>query len=794
MYRYFFIAGNNMRKQKGDMITFFILTAIASLLIFISVSFLAGTSKVIDTAKEKINGADILILFSGDDLSEEKIKEIVQGQVYLDEPESNRFLSVNAKHRRKGQKTWTEYPFHISCYEDGRKLQTISTDTSSFSGSETVVPVSMSTTYDIGDILQLKIGDNIYDLKVSGYNEDDFYCSPVNLGTDLIFVSQKVYNDILFENSATITEDKHIKVNLTNTARKKHIDSLTLSDDIGNEYMDWYTDYKASHPEYETGGMNVLPFDLMKTASMILPFIFIALVLVFALIIFIIAIVIINFSVKNFIMTNLKNTAIMEASGYTVKELVLILLCQLLLVAAAGSFCGVLEGAALMDKLKIIILITLGLSWNQPINPVISVSVVIGICLIIGILTFVIGREYNRISVLDALRGGINAHNYKKNFFAFDKTSLPVPITLSLKETFGRFKSQVGIIFIMVLLTISTMVGFGMVDSYGRDEEGIINMGGFIMSDALVTGDKIMADNIASMSTVSNVYRDIWISLNFYNGKNMQSITTRAFSDTSNIRGGGLIEGRWPTHPNEVMFATNAANRLNVKVGDSVTVKNNRAEESYIICGLCQTMNNMGMMAFMTMDGMNKVMNIENTSCSIEIDLKKGSSFNDFEREFKDIYPDVEVTNVVESIKGTIGVITSGIKAVALLIAGLTILIVAFVESLIIRTHITRSWRDMGVSKALGFTSGQLILQTVMSNMPSILIGVTIGLLLSPMAAAKSMTTVFAIFGFRDACLRIQPFSFVLAALLICGVAVMTSALIGRRIKGLEPVKMITEE
>ena len=794
MYRYFFIAKNNMRKQKGDMITFFFLTAIASLLIFISLSFLAGTGNVIDTAKDDLNGADILILFSGDKISEEKVREIIQGNVWLDGYEANRYLNASSKYRKKGEKTWTEYPFNICCYEDERKIQKISCKTKGLVGNKTIFPVSLSTSFKIGDILQLKIGDNIYDLEVAGFNEDNLYCSSMNMGTYLIFVSERYYNEILFENPNSLAEEKHIKTMLTNTARKKHIDTYTLTDEIYNEYMDWYTDCRATHSGYESAGMNLLPSDLMKTASMILPFIFIALVLVFALIIFVIAVVIINFSVKNFIMTNMRNTAIMEASGYTVRELVIILLFQLLIVAAAGSAAGVLEGAALLDKLKVIILITLGLTYNQPINPVISVSVIAGTCLAITLLTLVLGREYNKVSVLDALRGGINTHNFKKNYFAFDKTSLPVAVTLSLKETFGKFKSQLGIIFIMCILTISTMVGFGMVDSYGRDEEGIINLGGFIMSDAVVTGDSLMADNIAAMSTVSNVYRDIWLGFNFYNGKNMQSITTRGFSDTSDIRGGGIIEGRWPAHPNEVMFATNAASRLNVTVGDSVTIKNSHAEESYIVCGLCQTMNNMGMMAFMTMDGMQKMAPISDLSCNINIDLKKGKDFSDFEKEFKDVYPDVEITNVNESIKSTIGMVTSGIRAVAMLIAALTILIVAFVESLIIRTHITRQWRDMGVSKALGFTSGQLILQTVLSNLPAILIGIGTGLLFSPLATSKAMTAIFSIFGFRKAGTVIRPGSYLLAFILICGVAIITSALIGRRIKSLEPVKMITEE
>lgn len=794
MYRYFFIAKNNMRKQKGDMITFFFLTAIASLLIFISLSFLAGTGNVIDTAKDDLNGADILILFSGDKISEEKVREIIQGNVWLDGYEVNRYLNASSKYRKKGEKTWTEYPFNICCYEDERKIQKISCKTKGLVGNKTIFPVSLSTSFKIGDILQLKIGDNIYDLEVAGFNEDNLYCSSMNMGTYLIFVSERYYNEILFENPNSLAEEKHIKTMLTNTARKKHIDTYTLTDEIYNEYMDWYTDYRATHSGYESAGMNLLPSDLMKTASMILPFIFIALVLVFALIIFVIAVVIINFSVRNFIMTNMRNTAIMEASGYTVRELVIILLFQLLIVAAAGSAAGVLEGAALLDKLKVIILITLGLTYNQPINPVVSVSVIVGTCLAITLLTLVLGREYNKVSVLDALRGGINTHNFKKNYFAFDKTSLPVAVTLSLKETFGKFRSQLGIIFIMCILTISTMVGFGMVDSYGRNEEGIINLGGFIMSDAFVTGDSLMADNIAAMSTVSNVYRDIWLGFNFYNGKNMQSINTRGFSDTSNIQGGGIIEGRWPAHPNEVMFATNAASRLNVGVGDSVTIRNSHAEESYIVCGLCQTMNNMGMMAFMTMDGMQKMAPISDLSCNINIDLKKGKDFSDFEKEFKDVYPDVEITNVNESIKSTIGMVTSGIKAVAMLIAALTILIVAFVESLIIRTHITRQWRDMGVSKALGFTSGQLILQTVLSNLPAILIGVGTGLLFSPFATSKAMTAIFSIFGFRKAGTVIRPGSYLLAFILICGVAIITSALIGRRIKSLEPVKMITEE
>ena len=129
-----------------------------------------------------------------------------------------------------------------------------------------------------------------------------------------------------------------------------------------------------------------------------------------------------------------------------------------------------------------------------------------------------------------------------------------------------------------------------------------------------------------------------------------------------------------------------------------------------------------------------------------------------------------------------------------MLIAFLTALIVAFVESLIIKTQITRSWRDLGVSKALGYTSGQLITQTMMSNMPSVLIGIVLGLLVSAFSAEKLMRVLFTIFGFRKAPFYVNSGSYMIAVVLIAGIAMITSAWVGRRIRKLEPVKMITEE
>ncbi|MCR5831890.1 MAG: ABC transporter permease [Lachnospiraceae bacterium] len=793
MYRYFFMAKNNIKKQKGDMVTFFVLTLVASALIFISASFLVGTGRVIDTNMKKIKAADVLILLSDDEAADFKLAEIIKGNPELTGYDSTKYLNAYPKYRRKGEKNWTEYSFHIASYEEERKIQTTSCATGKLHGNQVVLPVSLSSSFRIGDSLEMKIGDNVYLMKVAAFNEDNIYCSPMNLGTYLIFVSERMYNTIEFENPGKAPACKLIKTNISKEGRLTGKSGNEFADDLFNEFNEWYLAYVKAHPGYSLSSMNFLPADLMKTASLILPMIFIAIVLVFAFIMFVIALVIIHFSVKNFIMLNMRNTAIMEASGYTVSELVMILLCQLLLIAGLGCAAGLVVGAILINPAGAIILATLGLSWNQSVDPVVVVSIFAGIITVVSILTLFLGREYKKTSVLDALRGGAAASAGRRNLFSFEHTALPISLTLACKDTFGKFRSKLGTIFIMAILSISTIVGFGMVDSYTRDDAALLSMAGMFDCDAVVDGSETMMKNIEAMSTVKSVYGDTWYAFNYSVGKRVASITTRAFTDTSNIVGGSLLEGGWPTGENEIMLASAAADTLGAKMGDKVIIKNSGKEETYKVCGICQTMNNMGMMAYITVAGYERVAPPVD-EYNIWVNLKKGKSFADFKEEFEDVYPDVEVTDYREAARGTTGVVSAGMKAVAVFIAALTVMIVAFVESLIVRAQITREWRNLGVSKALGFTSGQLIRQTMLSNMPAIVIGVTIGLILSPISGANMMKSAFSIFGFRKAIFTVLPTSYLLTAIIIIGIAMATAALLGRRIKTLEPVKMITEE
>ena len=65
-----------------------------------------------------------------------------------------------------------------------------------------------------------------------------------------------------------------------------------------------------------------------------------------------------------------------------------------------------------------------------------------------------------------------------------------------------------------------------------------------------------------------------------------------------------------------------------------------------------------------------------------------------------------------------------------LIILALSAVIIAFVLYLLVRTMLNQKNRDYGIMKALGYTSGQLILQTALSFMPTVILSTAVGLVL----------------------------------------------------------------
>lgn len=816
MYKLYFIAKNNMKRQKGDMITFFILTFIAAFLIFNCASTLLGMGNVMDERFEEINGAHEL-LFTGDtDAENECAKKAFEDNEHIIDYEATPCLGLYAEYRNKDDDDWQEYQFFMESFNQEKKyMKTIDIDADSLSDNDILMPYFLNSRFHVGDTFQLKIEDTVYDFNVAGYVQDPYFASSINITVYYTYISQQmkdklnsdypdkavantIHKGIIDELELAPVSSNVVEYIYSTNDDTEYYTTSELEQEITESYKDYIAPYSSAEPDKNYTGFIAVNWQMMRGGAQFLPMIAMAVIFMFAVLILVIAIIIISFSIKNFIQRNMKNTGILEASGYTVGELRGALSVQIVMVAFIGAVLGVIAAVLTSAQFGSLVSQVLGLSWNQPVNYKMAVFTVIILSLLIILVSRGTSKVYKKVTVLDALRGGINAHNFKRNFFPFEKTFLPTPMVLSLKETFGEVGRNVLMLLIMIVLTLSALLGFGMMENFGADPDRILKIMGFDGGTILVEADEDAREELMVMDGVDNILEQYGFEPVVSKGDRSQNVYTYAFEDMDKRLNMVLIEGRTAKHDNEIMITSGVADDFDVNVGDVLKITYADKSEDYIITGIDQRMERMGRDISMTFEGAAKLLPAT-PAIQYMITAEDGVTFDELNDQVKDLEDDgkinvISTMDMAKNLSGTLATVNIAMKMLCIIISIITILVVIFVEALVIRAKIVREWRSLGISTALGMTSGQLILQIMMSNVPVILAGTVIGALLSESFGSKVCLASFSLFGIKQVAFSISPIWQLVTIIGILAVALITAGLFGLKTRSLEPVTMITEE
>ena len=804
MYKLFKIAKDNMKKQKGDMITFLVLTFISAFLLFDCVSAMIGIGKVMETTFDDINGPHVMLYCGRSDEETEAAEKVFEANDKIVEYEATPFTMISCQYRKKGEKEFMDYMFFSEAFEEEKNIMDIKKPVSSLKKNEILLPYNMHNSFAEGDVIQLKFDDDIYDFNVVGYLADPYFCSTVNITCYSVCMSQEMLDE-LEENYPNIAlKSMAHKGRVDNMEYKSgNIDTTKLEKEIGDAFKTEVTKLAKNNPEKNYTNYLLMNWQLMKAGSQIVPQIVLGVMVMFALIIMVISIVIISFSVNNFIQKNMKNTGILEASGYTVSELRWALTLQIVLIGLIGSIAGVGVGILTFNGFGQIVASVVGLAWIQPVDWTIAAVVVISIVIVLGLVARLISRKYKKITVLDALRGGITTHNFKKNFFSFENTPLPIPVTMALKDIFGGFGRNLIMVFISAILTISMLVGFGFMENFGKDPNVMLHMFGFEMVTVGVADDdynsdyKKVAADIEGLESVDKVFTVAGVEPVLKFGDKEQTIYAFAADDMNKSTNTVILEGRHQEKDNEIMVTSAIAKDFGLKLGDVVTLSYADEEAEYIIVGINQRIERSGRSAYMTIDGAKRIVP-GNMSYTYDTTAKDGKSFDDVVKDLNKLEKEkgysFSSTNIEKMMSGTMGSIILSVNLICVLVTIITILIVIFVESLVIRAKISREWKGMGISKAIGQTSGDLISQIMFSNIPSIFAGTLIGALIAPAIGKIGIEAAFSMFVIKNAPFNIPAYYILITIVVIVLVAILTSAAAGLKVRKLKPVEMITEE
>lgn len=638
--------------------------------------------------------------------------------------------------------------------------------------------MNISEGYNIGDTLHMEISGETYEFEIMGFTEDPLFATPLNISIYRCYISK--------ENLERISE--------TTGKKLQYNECRMLLDENADvyEYVDTFTDVLGGRDDDSIVG---LIYESMKGGLTIMPGICMGITLAFSAILMVIAVIIMRFSVKNFIEDNLKNIGILQACGYTSRQLRNATLMEMGMIGVAGCTLGLIFSVLGEGVVGNIQALMMGLHYSVDFDTgygALAFSVVMAVVLFI---THISSGIYKRVNVLDALRGGIHTHNFKKNVIPLHKTKLPVNTAIGAKNIFGAKFKNIGILVIVAILSCASCIGFGMYENFALDRDYMLSLVGAELGTAITSGEnpEEMGAEIENWPEVEKVNYYSCLDINVTNGEKSKTITCDVWKNTEILENIHTLEGSLPVCDNEIVISTMVRDFFGVSVGDIIYLQGDGDKKPYIVSGVMQIINNAGWKMLLNYDGAKRLNGNVNT-IQVYIYAKEGYDFEDIDAVMAKNYPGIQVVESAKMAESSLSVVAMAMTMICALFVIITVVVVFLVVFLLIRTKVLSDRKNNGIYKAIGYTTGNLMTQTVMSNLPVIFAGAVVGAVASIFTAGPLSCACLSFCGIEKCSVSISPVYLVGTVIGITLVAFIVAMAVSSKIRKVEPVKMLTEE
>ena len=563
--------------------------------------------------------------------------------------------------------------------------------------------------YELGDSFELNFLERSLEFTVAGSTEDVTF-GDAGIGNMRVYVSAERFLEL----EEQFSNNKFTLL----SARMENID------DIAFLQADYNTRFLGLEYVVQFGG-NPFPWtiELARESRLIIPTIVATLLTAFSLVTFIVGIIVIRFRIVSSIEDGMVNMGILKAMGYRNRQIIAAIMLQFGLIAFAGSLLGLVLSYLLLPLFAGIFEPLLGLVWAPAIDVSMSLIAISTLLSLILLFSYFAARRIKKYHPLVALRGGLKTHNFKKNAAALDKARGSLIVLLALKQLLQNKKQAFTIILIIAGLMVSTVIGITTYYNMNVNTDAFVDIlvgdtpDIMMLTDGEENTDEAML-RISDRNEVAIVNGSEFVTLFI---DDVLSLTT-VIENFSYLSSETLLEGRFPQHNNEIVMGATALRVMDKDIGDWVTVMSGSHEQEYLITGSRQ-----GIDAMISVSGMIQLQP-EFAFTQYEVTLVEGSDIAAF---IEMILAEEEALISVISIQDQIFVsmeATEGVFAlITVIILVIAIAVVVLVLYMIIKTTIRRKRRELGIQKAIGFTTLQLMNQISLSVIPTTLIGAIIG-------------------------------------------------------------------
>lgn len=787
MNRLLLLAGSNLRREKGQTAIFLVLILIGSLVLNLWLMLATDYHANFDRWYDVLQAEDVLLLISGpeaelgsgirqilDEHSEVTDYEMEEGAIVVAGIPYNGGTVVNpmivlpadeARERRLGQIAVTA---EAEQTEDGLYYPLL----------------YESDELPLGGTAGIELDGVRREIPVAGFF-NSVMAGSHNCGILLLLAGDGLYPSL----AAQQTPGTLVSVRIQDRA-----ESQEVRGELVQSLQEMYPDLSVQGTDYVRNRQARYVMQMITTAIL-------AAAVCFELIV---AMTVAASNVATHVQQSMAELGVLKGLGYTGSDLIRVLLMQYTLLSLPASLAGAALAYAVFPALSGLMTAQTGIPYEVHFLPGPFFASAL-ICTGVIVLTvWLAARRIRRVEPITALRAGVETHSFRRNPLPLTKSVLPLHAALGLKNCAAFPRRNVTICVTMAALTLLVVFAVTMIANMLVDSEPLLDLMGIeradVMFDVSPEGEEALIAYLESSGQTDGFYLYSQnTDLTEPGGPGLYSIVIEDSSDLQNQS--VVYDGRLPRYDNEVAVGAIHAAQRGLDIGDTIAFGIGDNTESYLITGLTQGTNFLGDEAYFVREGFERLGPLSHMSYYVNLRDPGSSSAaveaaDGFIQEAEEELGPVlnSSGNLLSTLDAVLRVYLAAMELIIWVLAALTVILTVLVMVLLTRTAMNTQMHEYGILKALGFTTRNLVGQTVLSFLPPLVVSETAGLIVWSLTSNSIVSIFMRSLGTMRCQFVIPVWPIAGAGILLLLFALAVVALMSWRIRKVDPVQLMADD
>lgn len=772
----------NLKKRKSYSVVICILVFLAGLILTVTLSTALNLFKAYDHAYTAIHGPHLMYWLPESNYTTEI------GDWFASQPgveavstKQERFVA-GAELQHEGTVLRNNVVLHLHVYDPQDTMRLVNAKynpKAELAQGEIYLPYIYKTGNGLstGDEVEYVFGSQSMTFTVAGFVEEPLFGAELH-GIKLLFLSNPDMAALEQMGGENVVKNKQIRVRLENYTESavqaivKNF-NLAVNENTGSAFT----------------------YGAFANGHLTLPKISLVVMITFVFILCIITLTILRYAILATIEADFTDIGILKALGFTPNMVQLAIIGQYASLAIFSGSLSLLAAFIVTPVVGNVVLDSSGLYHTVQLSAPIGAATLAALLIAISVFSAITARRARRISPVQAIAQGVAPVYFSSRVnVKLEKIGVvPFNLRMALKQILTKSKRYVLLLVVSALLSYTLVFLLGLVQLFNSEKS--LNMLGGALSDIRVAA----ADRQTTADVISQIQKDYptdWVAFQ----KTTQLVvegsktTVRVMDDFETSGELYSTSGRHPLHVNEVSVSELLAKSMEKGVGDQLVIKGTNGKEYlFLITGLFQTIDDGGSYIRMPESA---IMTI-NPAFQLNIAYVKLMSHDNLDHvieEMRKRYTGYEeIANERKFTNDKLSTIQGVFSQISWLVFALTVVIIGFITLLIVKITVYSETRELGIFKALGFSSGRLRLQLALRFLIITLFGGATGVAAESLFGSKLFSLLMRGFGLTSIMMDFSLRYAVIAVAAIAAIAMISAMISSRNIKRVSAYTLINE-